>query len=148
MDSAMVSVIVSGIVALSSLLVPIIIDWRKSNRGKTTVKIEKINSAALELLGHLSHFRHWVWGDIEASASGFPVQQVYTDMRVKHYAWEQAAWSHLDDHARERVRKLRRRFERLHTESDITKNASESDLPTLSDEILKLTHTAVKKLEK
>jgi hypothetical protein len=144
MDVAVVSVLVSGIVAVSSLAVPIIVDKLRSSRERTAADLERVNTTTLDLLGELVHFRHWYQRDLEES-SGRPIQQVYADLQRKHYAWERAIMPRLDEAGRDSVKKMRKRFEGIHAIEHITKDASSSTLPDLSDEVLQLAYLATEK---
>ncbi len=144
MDVAVISVVVSGIVAICSLAVPIIVDERRSNRERTAADLARVNTTTLDLLGALVHFRHWHQRDLEES-SGRPIQQVYAELQRKHYAWERAIMPRLDEAGRESVKKMRKEFESTHTIDHITKDASSSTLPDLSHEILHLAYLATEK---
>jgi hypothetical protein len=135
-----VSVIVTGVVAIVSVLVPFIIEWRKSKQEKIAAEMERIDKSMLELLGELSNFRHWVMDDIEMSARR-PIQQVFTDLQVKHYAWERAVWSRLNADDRGRVIELRQRFEKVHVPDELAK-----DVANLANEILSLTYSATRRI--
>lgn len=146
MDAALVSVITSGLVAILSLVVPIVIDYRKSIRESKFAKVEALNQTTLELLGQLSHFRYRIWGDIEESAAK-PIQQITSELRSKHYAWERAIWAPLNQSERDRVKGLRKKFENVAWAEDIKSEKTTSEVSELSDEILDLSFIAGEKLE-
>ncbi len=135
---AIISVLGTVLVAVLSILVPVVIDCRKSKRERDAVEVKMVDETALELLRHFSRFRHWTINDIEKSGDG-TIQQAYTDLQVKHYAWEQAIWSRLSASDRERVRKLRKTFGDVHTPEALKGQVSD-----LSEEILSLTKAATK----
>jgi len=140
---AIVSIIATGAVSILSGFVPVLIDSRKSKREEIAAKqekeaaeIESIDKTTLDLLSHLSHFRHWTVSDIEQSYHG-PAQKAYSDLRAKHYAWEFTIWSKLNEAERERVKNLRKKFEEVHTPETI-----DEDVSDLSQEILSLSTIA------
>jgi hypothetical protein len=134
---SIISVLGTVSIAIFSVVAPHFFDLKKVKLEAKTAQVRKINETALELLGRLSHLRHWVSQDIVASA-GESVQQVYTELQVKHYAWEQAIWSKLNSDDQERVRKLRHEFEGVHTP-----DAFKDRISDLSEEILSLTKVAI-----
>jgi len=137
---AVVSVIVTGVVSISSIFVPFVIEWRRWVRGKKAAEFERIDESTLDLLSTLANLRHWVIRDIEMSAQR-PIQQVYTNLQVKHYAWERAVWSRLEADDRRRVRELRQRFEFVHKPDEFRESVSD-----LSDEILSLAYIATNRV--
>ena len=84
----------------------------------------------------ISNFRYPVWNDIEQSARR-PLQQVQSDLRGKHYAWERAIWPLLDRKDQERVKVLRQKFESLSLQKI---DALANELSDLSNEILSLAY--------
>lgn len=146
MDAALVSVITSGLVAILSLVVPIIIDYRKSERESKSAKVDALNRTTLDLLAQLAHFRYRIWADIEESAAK-PLQQITSELRSKHYAWERSIWSALNQAEKARVKFLRTKFENTSWADDIKSDESGSEVSDLSDEILTLAFIAGEKLD-
>lgn len=143
---AITAVVVTGFVSVLNGFVPFLIDWRKAKRDEARVdreqlaaEIAKIDQTTLELLGHLSHFRHWTIDDIETSYHG-SAQRAYSELRAKHYAWEVAVWARLEEKERRQVRELRTKFENVHTP-----NAVAPEVSDLSEQVLSVTKTATRR---
>jgi hypothetical protein len=105
------------------------------------VEIERIREATSQLLSELAHFLHWTIQDIEQSAER-PIVQVYTSLKVKCYDWQQVIWSKLNPDNHERVRKIRKRLDYIHTPDNLS-NKDSSEVPNLVDEILSLSQVAI-----
>jgi hypothetical protein len=135
---ALISVITTGLVSILSIFVPIIIESRKSRQASISAEKERVDTATLDLLREISHFRSPVQGDIEFS-SRRPVQQVISDMQIKHYAWERAIWDKIGEKHQEQVVAVRKKFESLswHNLNEIA-----TQLSNVTDEILTLSRIA------
>jgi hypothetical protein len=106
------------------------------------LETEKIQGATKELLRELAHFHHWTIGDIQESA-GLAIEQVYTNLKFKCYAWRQTIWPRLDTEDQRQVEKIRQRLEGVHTPDDLS-NETSSEVPDLVDKILSLDYVATK----
>lgn len=138
----LISVITASLVSILSIFVPMILDSRKAKRVSTLAERDRLETTTLDLLRELSNFRTPIWDSIEKSA-GCPVQQAQSNLQVRHYAWECAIWSRLDQSHQQRVITLRERFEGLSMQ-EIGKLAKQ--VSDTSDEILALTRIASARL--
>ena len=134
---AFVSVIGTVLVSILSVFVPVIVDGKKRNQHKEEASMERIRKSSLDLLSHLAHLRHWKIEDIEDSA-GAPIQQVYSELRVKHYSWEQSIWSKIGQSNRDTVRNLRKEFESVHTPAGLKDRYSD-----ISEDVLSIAKDAL-----
>ena len=134
---AIVSVVGTVLVSVLSVFVPMIVDAKKRKEERREASLERIRTSSLDLLSHLAHFRHWDISDIEDSARA-PIQQVYSQLRVRAYAWEQAVWPKIDQASRDKVRSLRTEFEAVHTPA-----ALKDKYHQISDEVLSITKDAL-----
>jgi len=133
---ALVSVITSGIVAVSHVLVPLINDQLKHRRERKIAEAESINGAATAVLGLLAVFRS---GDVH-TASKKSIKQVYAETLAAYYRWERKLpWS-IKAEMVERIAKLRKGFESGNY------NSLYKEGPSLADEINTITDLACKKL--
>jgi hypothetical protein len=137
---AIISVSGTIIISILNVLVPLITEKRKAKREEQKEEFELVHKSSTELLSQLSHFKHHVIADIESSANS-PVQQVYSDLRMKFYAWEQAIWPFIKPEQRKVVVDIRQEIEDVHTPVDLRDNYFE-----VSDEILRISKLATEKV--
>lgn len=134
----LISVITTGLVSVFSIFVPIIIESIKTRKANIFAEKDKIETTTLDLLREISHFRRPVEFDIESS-SRRPVQQTISDMQIRHYAWERAIWSRIDEKHQQQVIIIRHKFESL---SQQNLNELSQKLSDVTDEILTITRKA------
>jgi len=136
LDPSTISVVVSGLVAVATLLVvPLLnylIDSRKWARERRVQTLESMTKSTVELLDVLSLFSSLAFERAYDSDE-------YKAFRSKYYAWELTIWPHCQPADRERLRHLRQRFEtveykQLHAEG-----------PSLASEVFALAHSAQEK---
>jgi len=135
----LISVIAAASVSVLSIFVPIIVESLKARQVRISSEKERLESATVELLRELSHLGRPIQGDVERSSSR-PMQQVFSDLQVKHYVWERAIWNKLPEKYQKNVKTLRVKFESLPSSqkiSDVSQHLSE-----ITEEILTLTRIA------
>jgi hypothetical protein len=135
----LISVVAAGSVSVLSIFVPIIVESLKARQARISSEKDKLEAATVELLRELSYLGRPIQGDIERSASR-PMQQVFSDLQVKHYVWERAIWNKVSEKNQKNIKALRVKFEKLSSSqkiSDISQQLSE-----ITDEILSLTRIA------
>jgi hypothetical protein len=134
----LISVITTGLVSILSVFVPIILESRKAAQAKISAERDRLETTTLDLLREISNFRRPIEFDIEMSSTR-PVQQVLSDMQVRHYAWECAIWYKIDEKYQEQVRALRQKFELMSSQNlgELARQLSD-----VTDEILTLTRIA------
>ena len=134
MDATIVSVIMSGVVAVAGILITplmnLITERAKWSQERKAAEIESIDNSTIELLEKLAIFR-----------AGRLQTQEYIYLLGKYYAWERAVWPHCKDAEHKQVINLRAKFESkalqtLHDEE-----------PDLADKILELAHIASKRVK-
>lgn len=107
MDTATVSVIVSGCVAIAGLLFPLVFglftDWFKWRRERNAANAERVNSVTVELLETLSKFLSREVLDRAPEIA----QEAYSDLLRRYYAWERVISPHCHPLDRARLRELR-----------------------------------------
>jgi hypothetical protein len=134
----LISVITTGLVAILSIFVPIIIESLKARQANISSEKEKIDTATLDLLREIAHFRDPVPHNVESS-SRRPVQQTISDLQIKHYAWERAIWNKIGEKHQGQVVILRQKFESM-SQRNLVELANQ--LSDVTDEILALTRIA------
>jgi hypothetical protein len=134
---ALVSVIVSGIVAISSVVFPILLNLisesSKWKREKNLHIIEIINSTTINLLDTIADFRS---GDVR-EATGETTSKKLSDAISNYYSWERAIWQKLNTEDQNEIKKLRKKFE------DADYHSLFSDGPSLADQILDISAKAI-----
>jgi hypothetical protein len=140
---ALISVIVSGFVAISSIVAPIIINQiSERNKWKREIKRDRlklISELTQDFLESLSGFRS---GDIN-SATGHRPPMAYKDLLSSYYKWECIVSENLMGY-KDRVLKLRKALE----DSDNAYQKFFADTPNISNEILELSLIAKKNISK
>ncbi len=134
---AIISVIVSGIVAISSIVAPIIINqisernkWKRENKRDRVKLISELTQNFFETL---SGFRS---GDVNY-ATGHNVNMAYKDLLSAYYKWECVVSENLMDY-KDRIFQLRKIME----DSDNANKKFFDNTPTISNEILDLSAIA------
>lgn len=135
----LISVITAASVSVLSIFVPIIVESLKARQARATSERDRLESATVELLRELSHLGRPIQGDVERS-SNRPMQQVFSDLQVKHYVWERAIWKKLPEKYQVDVKTLRVKFESLLSNQKI--NDISQHLSEITEEILTLTRIA------
>jgi len=140
---AIISVIVSGIVAISSIVAPIIINhisesnkWKRENKRDRTKLVSELTQNFFE---SLSGFRS---GDV-GHATGLNVNMAYKDLLSAYYKWECVVSENLMDY-KDRILQLRKVMED-------SGNAYERffvNTPNISNEILELSAIAKTNISK
>jgi hypothetical protein len=137
-DIAVISVITSGVVAVASMLFPLIInfllDSQKWSRERKAAEADKIEKAAAELLDVLADFRS---GDVLRATNRSP-QMVFSQLLSNYYTWERTMWLHCKKSEQPRLLELRKEFENGDPKSFLT------SAPNLVNEILDLTYNIKK----
>ena len=140
---AIISVIVSGIVAISSLVVPIIINfisesnkWKREYRRDRTKLVSELTQNFFE---SLSGFRS---GDV-GHATGHNVNMAYKDLLSAYYKWECIVSENLMDY-KDRILQLRKVMET----SDNAYKMFFEKAPEISNEILELSALAKSNISK
>jgi len=139
---ALISIITTGLVSILSIFVPIIIESRKLRQASISSEKDKLDTATLDLLREISHFRSPVQGDIEYSSQRV-LQQVVSDLQIKHYAWERAIWNNLDETHQKQIVAVRKSFEKL-SRNNLGELAKQ--LSDVTDEILSLSRIGSNRL--
>jgi hypothetical protein len=133
-DTATISVIISGAVAMVSTLAPILVslinEWIRQAKEGRSARLSRIDSATAELLTALAHFR----GECMASP-GYAIQD-YANILAKYYVWEQIVWTYCGQSDRDRLADLRRSFE------EITPEVASAVTPPLAEVVLQIARKA------
>jgi len=131
---ALISVITSGIVAISSVIFPLLLNLlaerAKWMREKHSTEIKNVNEITITLLDKLAAFRS---GDVE-HAQTIIYLKVLSDTISAFYAWERALWARLKTDEQETIKELRKEFENGNKTSFFDKG------PSLADKILNITN--------
>jgi hypothetical protein len=149
-DIATISVITSGIVAISTILLPLffnfISDGLKWRRERRLSEIDKIEKATTELMSMLSE--KWA-GNYYNSVGGHQDKLDWVQLQSRilnsFYVWERTLWSYSDRKGREEIMAIHQELE--------TKSLSTNDdegkarWARLSKEIHELTHNAVHRVK-
>lgn len=140
LDATVISVISSGCVAIAGIMLPMLVnlfnEHVKWSREQKSSRAKRIDSSSIELLDVLADFRS---GNI-AHATQRPIEEVYSNLLSKYYAWERTIGLYCKESEQERVRKLRAKFEERNYDS-LYKNSAD-----LANEILALSHFAEKRV--
>lgn len=150
-DIATISVITSGTVAISTILLPLffsfISDSLKWKRERRLSEVDKIEKATTELISMLSE--KWA-GNYDSTSPGFSRDKLdwkQLDSRIfnSFYAWERTLWPYSDRRGRVSILNIKTELEtqslETHTEAGKVKQAR------LSGEIHELTYIAVKNVK-
>lgn len=134
-DVATVSVIVSGCVALGTIVIPPILNFifnlMESGKSRKDVELGKIDQATEALLSALVLYRAML------VYSGTQPEKL-ADLLGKCYAWEQTVWPHFKQIDPDRLTKLRHDFEQ------VTKQNVGTQSSRLANEVYELTRLAIK----
>ena len=95
-DPAIVSVIVTGFVAIATVigqpLISLIIESRKWNREQRSAERERIDKAAVTVLSQISPF---LSGDVK-SATNMTAAAALRQLHSSYYEWHWAVWAYHD----------------------------------------------------
>jgi hypothetical protein len=130
---ALAAILITGVVAVASLLLPLVIErlkWRAERRDST---VEAIDSASMDLLKHIAILKS---GNVEL-ATQRPFAEIFSRMLADQYIWEQRVRPYLKVSELERLRQIRERAEGCRSSQGL--HPSE---PDLAREVLDLTETA------
>lgn len=137
---AIVSVIVSGIVAISSVIFPIIVnfitDRARWKREQKSIEINSLNEATNYLLRMLANFRS---GNV-TTATKDTKEKAMSDIIHAFYSWERCVWVRLNGDEQDTIKDLRKKFETGNYQSFF------DDGPTLVDKILTNTDTVIRRI--
>ena len=106
MDTATISVIVSGIVAVSGIFVTPITDGLKWSREQKAAEHEKLEKRTSELLESLALFRSNNSRQGVEDAARKQFGKAHTELLSRYYSWENAVMKHCKKDCRERLRRL------------------------------------------
>jgi hypothetical protein len=138
---AIVSIIASGIVAISGVILPPLINYlherRKWDREQKSKRIEKIETVTDSLLGALSFFRG---NTVQEFTHEMEYSDKYRELLHIYYKWEQAVWIYFYPSTHS-LYELRKKIENL-SESINLSNA----VPELVEKIIGETRSALKKI--
>lgn len=137
---ALISVITSGIVAVSSIIFPIIVnlltDRAKWKREQKSIEINALNEATGIVLRMLASFRS---GNV-TQATNATLGKAMSDIINAFYSWERCIWTRLMDDEQEKIKSLRTEFETGNYQSFFDQG------PTLVDKILTITDTVIRRI--
>lgn len=140
LDTATISVITSGIVAIGGILIPLLINYVRENqkwlREQKAAERDNVNQASIKLLKFIAMYRS---GDIEAAARR-DMKDVYGDFLGKYYVWEQIVWPYLESDDKGDVLELRKTIEKG------SRNTFYEKGPDLANNIIRITQNRVDKI--
>lgn len=129
---AIVSVITSGLIAIFSVLFPLLLNLlterAKLEREKKSAELKNVNEITNYLLRNLADFRS---GNVTSATEGSP-EKAKSSIISSFYTWERVMRQRLDDSEREELKTLRREFE------DGDHKTLYTDGPFLADKILEI----------
>jgi hypothetical protein len=109
---AIVSIIVSGIIALSSLIAPLLVnffsDSAKWKREKLSLQKTSLDEKTNKLLELLSAF---LSGNV-ADATGQRMDKIRKEIIGTYYVWEREIWSLTKENEKTSIKELRSSFEK------------------------------------
>jgi len=130
---ALASVITSGLVAISSFLVPAITDRVKWKREREAARADSIDKVTVDLLRYLSFLRA---NQPHVAAQTMSPQEVYSGLLNSYFAWEHTLWSSWNRAQRESAKEMRTQLESAGPH-DLRAKLSE-----IADEVLNLARVA------
>lgn len=136
-----ISVIMSGIVAIVSVVTPLIINYYsekgKWEREKKASQIISIINSTTALLDKLAIFRT---GAVQ-EATGAHHRKVLGETISAFYTWERVLWALVEENDRDSIKHLRKEFE------DGSSGTLYDEGPKLADSILKISFNAQKAIK-
>ena len=145
LDPAVVSVVVSGCVAILAVAIPLvsnlILDRQKWMRERRLSTVQEINHTTQELLESLNDY--WAH-NFEPSGNIIRAgilnwQQLDSQIMSRYSAWEQAIWAHLNADERVTVRNIRKEI--------LAKSDGKTEQVEYTTYILDLCNTAIIRIE-
>jgi len=144
LDVTIISVIVSGCVAVAALLAPLLVNFvseeRKWARERKAVQASRVDQSTMDLIQAVAPLLIGSWSYAQ-DATGRDWRPMYADLRGKYYAWERALWPHCNNGEREHLKEMRAKLATAKT-SDLVNLASE-----FADEVLTLAHTVSERMQ-
>jgi hypothetical protein len=138
LDSSLISVIVSGCVAVAAVVIPplvsLVSEWLKWARENKAAEAGRFDQATMNLLKLITPFSTGSVSNAEA-ATQRDWTQLYADLRSKYYIWERVLWSHCKEDERVKLRELRAKIEAMNVQG-LVRSASD-----LANEVLSLAHS-------
>lgn len=131
---AVISVVVTGLVSISSPVLAYFTDRSRSKREAEARRVEGIERAASDLLEAIAYFE----GIRANTADGFDLQNHFTVLRTKLYTWDVTVSSHLPEKERNKINNL---WEQLgqYNPSGLAKMGA-----SCANEVLRLSEIAMK----
>jgi len=137
LDAPTVSVIVSGCVAVTVIIFPLILNllsenlkWARQKKSAETERIEKVTKALMDTLSEVWAGRHTV------------AEVIQSKLLSCFYEWERAIWPYCGMDEQESVKRIRQDIEIRNT----LNNKSDDYHKELSDELHQLTFIAIRKI--
>ena len=131
---ALVSVLVTGAVALSTALVQPLLNRKmekdRRSEEQRSATIAQIRSDSTAVLGHLAFFSSGQPG-VAAKAN---TEQVYRDLLTTYYSWELTVWPYLTEQERDEVKRLRSEVEDSEYDPNVSRTHPRMSYPALLEQ--------------